>query len=138
MLFSPHREVAVNLVGDYGDAALGAEIREASECLRVPHYAPGIMWVGKYEETAGFVGYLREVVEVHLVAVGALDFLKRIEYHLTAVGQGHKAEGMVHRRLDNHLLSRFEERVDGHSDSLHHSRYERQPFWLCLPPVMRL
>lgn len=128
----------MNLVGDYGDAALGAEIGEASERLRVPHYAPGIMWVGEYEEAAGIVGYLSEVVEVHLVTMCPLDFLKRIEYHLTAVGERYKPEWMIHRRLDNHLLSRFEESVDSHSDSLHHSRDERQPFRLCLPPVMRL
>ena len=123
------------LIGYHDDAPLITEVSKSGKRLPVPEYTCGVVWIGEDEHLTPVIGHLRKIVEVH--GIGAVGILMQgIEYHLPAVALRSETEGMVYRRLDNHLVTRLCEHIYHHAYALDDAGNVRQPLPLDIEAMM--
>ena len=131
------RKVGVDLVSDHHDVVAQADVANAAQLVFGPRASHGIVRVAQDEQLrTRFLQLALEALVVHCVAPtlvkqGARD-------HLAAVILDHHAERVVHRRLDDHGITRLRERGHSHGQGKHHAGGHDEPLALRAPAVTAL
>ena len=131
------REVGVNLVSDHHDVVAQADVADAAQLVFGPRAPHGIVRVTQDEQLrTRFLQLALEALVVHgvaptLVKQGARD-------HPATVVLDHHAERVVHRRLDDHGITRLRERGHGHGQGKHHAGGHDEPLTRGAPAVTAL
>ena len=129
--------VAMNFVADNDDVVFVTDMCQPSQRFSIPADACRIVRIAEDEQTAFLIHYTCQLLEVHGIA-SVRQLLERVHHNLFSVTFGCQSEGMINRRLYNHLLVLLEEYVDGHSYSFYDTRYEGKPLATYLPVMMLL
>ena len=130
-------EVGVDLVGHHHHVVAQADLPDAAQLLGRPAAAHRVVGVAEDEELgARLHEHALEALVVHGVAPILVE--KRARERLAAVVHDHRAEGVVHGRLDDHGVAGLGEGVDGHGQGEHHARRHDEPLALGAPAVARL
>ena len=118
-----HGDVAVDLVGDDGDAVAAGKLPHLREGLAVPDLPHGILGIAEDHEGGLGIGHLPfQILKIH--GVGAVLVPEGALQHPAAVVFDAVPENVVHRSLDEHVLVGGGELAHDGGESGHHAGAE--------------
>ena len=120
MLVPVKCHIRMNLIADYQNVVGMAETSQFLQSFLVPNQTCRIMWIAQDEQLARCVTNAFQLFEIHCVRA-VLLFNQRIEYHFVTVVFRYQAEGMVNRRLNDHLVPLLQETVHHQTDAFHNA-----------------